>query len=117
MTELRLNRRDLLRLGLAAGPAALAASCGWDGGRVLAPRLQAFSRLNDWVGEKIFLSPRHLAPEYPRSQRTKAENFPAYAQSRPLPQPPAGPAWALSVGGLVRKPTRLSLEMLQALPR
>ena len=35
MTEIihRINRRDLPRLGLAAGPAALVAACGWDGDR------------------------------------------------------------------------------------
>ena len=49
------SRRDFLRLGLAAGPASLVAACGWDGGAFLEPRLRAFSRLNDWVGEKILL--------------------------------------------------------------
>jgi DMSO/TMAO reductase YedYZ molybdopterin-dependent catalytic subunit len=117
MTDPRLSRRDLFRLGLAAGPAALAASCGWDGGKVLAPRLKAFSRVNDWVGEKIFLSPSHLAPQYPRSQRTAARDFPAYAQTHPLPLPPADRPWALAVGGLVRKPALLTLPMLAALPR
>ena len=56
-----LNRRDFMRLGLVA-PAALVAACGWDGGPVLEPRLRAISRLNDWVGEKILLSPTRLAP-------------------------------------------------------
>ena len=59
-----LSRRDFMRLGIVA-PASLAAACGWDGGPVLEPRLRALSRLNDWVGEKILLSPSRLAPEYP----------------------------------------------------
>jgi DMSO/TMAO reductase YedYZ molybdopterin-dependent catalytic subunit len=117
MTDLKLSRRDLLRLGLAAGPAALAASCGWDGGPRIAPKLKAFSRVNDWVGEKLFLSPSHLAVQYPRSQRTAARYFPAYAQTRPLPVPDDPDTWTLEVGGLVRKPTEFTLEMLQALPR
>src|SRR3984893_3875919 len=117
MTTSRLSVRAPLPLGLVAGPAALAASCGWDGGRVIAPRLKAFSRVNDWVGEKIFLSPHHLAPQYPRSQRTAPRDFPAYAQTHPLPQPRDGESCALAVGGLVQKPARLTLQMLHALPR
>ena len=73
-----LTRRDFMRLGLVA-PASLVAACGWDGGPVLEPRLRAFSRLNDWVGEKILFSPSRLAPEYPIAQRTPVMAFPAYS--------------------------------------
>ena len=76
-----LNRRDFMRLGLVA-PAALVAACGWDGGPVLEPRLRAISRLNDWVGEKILLSPTRLAPQYPAAARTAAVQFPAYSITR-----------------------------------
>ncbi len=115
MTEPRLSRRDLLRLGLAAAPASLAAACGWDGGSHLAPRLRAFSRVNDWIGENLFLSASHLAPQYPPSKRTLPVNFPVYAITHPLPRP--ADTWALDVGGLVAKPLRLSLAEIQALPR
>jgi DMSO/TMAO reductase YedYZ molybdopterin-dependent catalytic subunit len=115
MTERSLSRRDLFRLGLVAGPASVAVSCGWDGGKTLAPRLRAFSRINDWVGEKIFLSDR-LAPQYPRSARTPPQAFPAYAISHPLPVVSDPAAWALEVGGLVRKPLQLSLAALRAFP-
>jgi len=113
----RLSRRDLFRLGLVAGPASLAVACGWDGGKALAPTLQRASRLNDWVGEKVFLSHHHLAPDYPLSARSPERNFPAYAISRPLPELQNPAAWALEVGGKVRQPMRLTMEMLQALPR
>lgn len=116
MTDRPLSRRDLLRLGLTAGAASLATACGWQGGPLM-PALQGAARLNDWVGEKVFLSHRHLAPQYPVSARTPERNFPAYSITRPLPQLPAGAAWALEVGGLVRKPLRLTLEMLQVMPR
>jgi DMSO/TMAO reductase YedYZ molybdopterin-dependent catalytic subunit len=114
-----VSRRDFLRLGLAAGPASLVAACGWDGGAALEPRLRAFGRINDWVGEKIFLSRSRLAPDYPVSARTPEQHFPAYSitwnQKRVYPDPPSG--WELEVDGLVRSPTRLTLEMLGGLPR
>lgn len=117
MTDLRLSRRDLLRIGLAAGPASLAAACGWDGGPHLAPKLNAFSRVNDWVGEKVFLSDSRLAPQYPVSRRTADRDFPAYAISRPLPVLADPAAWALEVRGLVANPLRLTIAAIQALPR
>jgi DMSO/TMAO reductase YedYZ molybdopterin-dependent catalytic subunit len=114
-----VSRRDFFRLGLAAGPAALVAACGWDGGPVLEPQLRTFGRINDWVGEKIFLSRTRLAPEYPVSARTPERLFPAYSitynRKRAYPDPP--PGWELEVDGLVRSPTRLTLEMLGGLPR
>jgi DMSO/TMAO reductase YedYZ molybdopterin-dependent catalytic subunit len=110
-----LSRRDLFRLGLVAGSASLATACGWQGGP-LTPKLRAFSRVNDWVGEKLLSSSR-LAPDYPLDQRTPPQHFPAYARTRGYPRLAEPSAWALEVGGLVRKPLRLSLEMLQALPR
>ena len=112
------SRRDFLRLGLAAGPASLIAACGWDGGGFLEPKLRGFSRLNDWVGEKILLSRSRLAHEYPTSERTAEGRFPAYSitwnRRRFYPTPPAD--WSLEVSGLVRAPQRLTLEMLEALP-
>jgi DMSO/TMAO reductase YedYZ molybdopterin-dependent catalytic subunit len=115
-----LSRRDFMRLGLVA-PAALVAACGWDGGPLIEPRLRSISRLNDWVGEKILLSPTRLAREYPVSARTPAARFPAYSITRnrtgSFPAPTGGEDWALEVGGLVRKPARLTRKMIEALPR
>jgi DMSO/TMAO reductase YedYZ molybdopterin-dependent catalytic subunit len=115
MTEERLDRRDFLRLGLVAGPAALVAACGWDGGEVLRPRLRGISRVNDWVGEHVLLSSSRLAPTYSASERSGT--MPSYfiSDSTPLPPDPAG--WALQVGGLVRRPTQFTRTMLEALPR
>jgi len=113
-----LSRRDFVRLGVLA-PTALVAACGWDGGPLLQPRLRAFSRINDWVGEKILFSPTRLAREYPVSQRTPVMSFPAYSITHNLSGDfPAIPAdWALEVGGLVRTPVRLTRAMLEAMPR
>lgn len=115
-----LTRRDFLRLGLVA-PAGLAAACAWDGGPLIEPRLRSFSRLNDWVGENILLSKTRLAAEYPVTARTAAVRFPAYSithnRTGRFPAPPDGEGWTLEVGGLVRKPTRLTRRMIEALPR
>ena len=114
-----LTRRDLLRLGMAAGPAALVAACGWDGGPVLEPRLRLFSRVNDWIGEKIFLGRNRLAREYPVSARTAPADFPAYSitynDTGRFPSVTQS-GWGLEVGGLVRNPLRLTREMIEALP-
>jgi DMSO/TMAO reductase YedYZ molybdopterin-dependent catalytic subunit len=109
-----LSRRDFLRFGLLAGSAA-AAGCGWDGGPLLRPKLAAMSRMNDWVGEHILLSNHRLARQWPTSARSRTMPNYHIADSTPLLEEPA--AWALSVGGLVRKPMRLTLPMLQELPR
>lgn len=115
---LRPSRRDLLRLGLLAGPASLLASCGWGGGP-LAPTLGGVSRFNDWVGERL-LSTGRPGREYAVSERTPERLFPAYSQVRPFPRiedTEDADAWGLEVGGLVEKPQRLRLAMLEALPR
>ena len=114
--ERPLSRRDLLRLGLTAGAASFAGACGWQGGPLL-PLLRGASRLNDLVGEKVLLSSHRLAPQYPVSARTPERYFPAYSITRPVPELAEPASWALEVGGLVRKPMRLTVEMLQALPR
>lgn len=121
MTERRgIDRRDFFRLAAVAGPASLVASCGWNGGPVLGPKLTAFSRINDWVGEKILLSPNRLAREYPVTSRTSMDDFPSYSitfnQTGSFPSPPDANRWALDVGGLVRKPLRLSRKAIEDLP-
>ena len=121
MADHGLTRRDFLRMGIVAGPATLVAACGWDGGPLLEPRLRAFSRINDWVGEKVFFSTGRLAREYPANARTSEQNFPTYSitynKTGTFPDLANPSAWALDVGGLVRKPVRLSLDQIKALPR
>jgi DMSO/TMAO reductase YedYZ molybdopterin-dependent catalytic subunit len=115
MADSGLSRRDFLRLGLVAGPASLVAACGWDGGSALRPKLAAMSRLNDWVGEHVLLSSSRLAPTYPEAARSAT--MPNYHVGDDAPVVANPGSWALNVGGLVRKPMRLTLEQLQALPR
>ena len=110
-----LDRRDFLRLGLVAGPASLVASCGWDGGPLIRPRLAAISRLNDWVGENILQSNNRLARVYPEAARSSA--MPGYYISPEMPMLDIAKPWALEVGGEVKAPAALTLEMLQQLAR
>jgi DMSO/TMAO reductase YedYZ molybdopterin-dependent catalytic subunit len=116
-----LTRRDFLRLGAVSGPASIVAACGWDGGPALEPKLRAFSRINDWVGEKLIQSSSRLAAEYPVSARTAMENFPSYSitynRTGAFPSPPSLKDWSLEVGGLVQKPVRLSRSAIEAMPR
>ncbi len=80
---------------------------------MLEPSLRAFGRVNDWVGEKIFLSRTRLALAT-RSPPAGRSALSAYSitwnRKRVYPDPP--PYWMLQVGGLVRSPTRLTLETL-----
>ena len=111
-----VDRRGFLRVGLAAGPLGIATACGWDGGRLLRGGLGRMSRLNDWVGEHIFLSSSRLAREYPVSERERGR-FPSYFISAEVPVLPNPEAWALEIGGAVRRPLRLTRPELEALPR
>ena len=70
----RLTRRDLFRLALVAGPAALVAACGWDGG----PRSsRARSVLPDQRlgGEKILFLRIVWRSEYPMPPEHVPETF------------------------------------------
>lgn len=112
-----LSRRDLLRFGLGGGAAALLSACGWKGGRLGRSAFDAAGDLNDWAGENLWLSPTGLAPTYVPAERTPERSFPAYFISRPVPTLEDPAAWSLELGGLVRNPQRLTLAMLQTLPR
>src|SRR2546430_14186942 len=88
-----IDRRGFLRLAAGAGPASLAAACGWDGGNAIRPALLDVSRLNDWVGEKILFSAHRLAPQDPGSWLTS--HLPNHFRS-PVTPPVEDPAtWRL----------------------
>jgi DMSO/TMAO reductase YedYZ molybdopterin-dependent catalytic subunit len=110
-----LDRRGFLKLGVAAGAGTLAAACGWDGGSLVRPALLDWSRVNDWVGEKIVFSPTHLARTYDAAQRSAM--LPSYFISDMMPMLAQPDAWRLRVDGLVAQPLSLSLDDLVRLPR
>src|SRR5438067_12226332 len=108
------DRRAFVRLGLAGGGAALAAACGWDGGGAIRPLLLDWSRVNDWVGEKVFFSPTHLAQTYSPAERSAM--LPSYVipDMTPMLSDPA--RWRLREQSLVEQPHELSAEDLMRLP-
>lgn len=110
-----LDRRALVKLGIAGGTAAFAAACGWDGGGVLRPALLDWSRVNDWVGEKIFFSPTRLARTYDPAERSAS--LPGYFISAMTPMLEDPASWQLRVDGLVAQPLDLSLDDLMRMPR
>ena len=110
------GRRRLLLGAAAAATSALGAACGWDGGKKLAPRLKAWSGVNDWVSGRLFSSSRQ-AREYPVPRRTAERDFPAYYVSDFMPRLVDPTTWHLDVGGLVAAPQLLSLNRVMELPR
>jgi DMSO/TMAO reductase YedYZ molybdopterin-dependent catalytic subunit len=110
-----IDRRGFVTLAAGASAASLAVACGWDGGRLVRPGLLDISRVNDWVGEKIFFSPTRLARTYDASERSVA--LPSYFISRTMPMLEDPAAWRLRVDGLVAQPLALSLDDLMRLPR
>ena len=114
MTDRHLGRRDFLGLGLAAGPASLLAACGYEGSESVKRRLGLVSRANDWVGQHLLFSERP-ARKYPESARSS--KMPVYHISQDLPSLDSSEPWVLTVQGEVRKPARLSREMLEQFPR
>jgi len=112
---LRVDRRAFLKLGVAGGTGALVAACGWDGGNAIRPKLLTVSRINDWVGEKILLSPTRLARTYAPADRSPS--LPSYFISATTPMLQDPRLWRLRVDGLVRQPLQLSLDELMRMPR
>ncbi len=111
----RIDRRRFLRLAGGASAASLIAACGWDGGRLVRPGLLDWSRVNDWVGEKIFFSPTRLARTYDPAERSAM--LPSYFISDMTPMLSDPRAWRLRVDGMVAQPLDLSVDDLMAMPR
>src|SRR2546422_5737693 len=110
-----IDRRAFLRLAAGAGTASFVGACGWEGGNAIRPLLLDVSRVNDWVGEKIFFSKTRLAREYGIAERTA--NLPSYFISPTMPMLQDPKAWRVQIAGLVREPLSLSLDQPPAMPR
>src|SRR2546428_12653973 len=110
-----IDRRAFLRLAAGAGTASFVGACGWDGGDAIRALLLDVSRVNDWVGEKIFFSKNRLAREYGIAERTA--NLPSYFISPTMPMLHDPKTWRVQNAGLGRAPLFLSLDPPQGMPR
>ncbi|HEY4319674.1 MAG TPA: molybdopterin-dependent oxidoreductase [Gemmatimonadales bacterium] len=106
-----ITRRDFIQVATPVLPLALSA-CGWDGGKRMQPLFDKVIGFNNTLGEEL-LAVRHASVN-PR-QLSRGQ-MPAYYIAKAMPQLADSASWQLDVGGLVRKPTKLSLPMLAALP-
>jgi DMSO/TMAO reductase YedYZ molybdopterin-dependent catalytic subunit len=103
-----MTRRNFI---VSAAAASLLAGCESRPITGFLARMQAW---NEKIDSVIF-SPHRLAPELPRSAQTPESAFPRYFISDEMPLAP--PNWSLKVGGLVVRPTILTLAQLQQMPR
>ena len=106
-----IARRDFLRIAAPAVPIVLAA-CGWDGGKRLQPVFDKVIAANNALGEEL-LAVRHATAD-PR--QVPHGQMPSYFVSKTMPVLSDPASWQLDVGGLVRKPTRFTRDMLGVLP-
>lgn len=109
-----IDRRRFLGIGGLALGAGLAA-CDSQGPRSLRPVLRYAERQNEDV-ERWLL--RHTSMDVPESARVAGMAMPAYFISPTVPiwDEAVRGAWTLEVTGAVRRPLRLTLAQLAALP-
>jgi DMSO/TMAO reductase YedYZ molybdopterin-dependent catalytic subunit len=114
-----LDRRAFLAAGLAGGGAAVLALAGCDarGPRQAQGLLRAAERWNERVERRLFRP--GSANVAPAGATAAGGRFPSYFISETLPvwDEERRGVWRLEVEGLVRRPLRLSLDDLKALPR
>src|SRR4051812_45576444 len=112
-----IDRRRFLEIGGSSLTAALLAACDSMGPKS-AKRLLVYSEKKNEGVERFLL--RHSSMDKARGSATPAgKAFPSYFVSDSLPiwDPGISGAWTLVVDGAVRKPAKLTLEQLAALPR
>lgn len=111
-----IDRRTFLALGGSSLAAALLAACDSKGPDEARAALRWAERRNEGVERILF---RHTAMDPPESRALAGRALPAYFVSPRVPvwDTAARGEWTLEVGGLVRRPLRLTLRQLSALPR
>jgi len=110
-----MDRRTFLALG-GSSLAALLAGCDSAGPRGAQPVLRWAERRNATVERALF---RHRSMDTAGSGALAGTALPSYYVSPRVPvwDPAARGPWTLTVDGLVRRPLRLTLAQLAALPR
>ncbi|HVU50108.1 MAG TPA: molybdopterin-dependent oxidoreductase [Polyangia bacterium] len=119
--RLRADRRAFISTGMRAGVGAAAAlalgACDSRGPRGAERLLAASERWNERVERALF---RHTSMnDPPAGARAAGAAFPSYfvADEVPVWDEAERGLWRLEIGGLVRRPVKLTLDELKALPR
>lgn len=112
-----MDRRRFIGLGGALGAAASLGALGCDSQGPQAARgaLRFAERQNEGLERRLL---RHTSMDVPESERLAGRALPSYFISDRVPvwDPASRGAWTLEVAGAVRRPLRLTLEQLAALP-
>jgi DMSO/TMAO reductase YedYZ molybdopterin-dependent catalytic subunit len=111
-----VDRRQFLLAGGTALSALLTVACNSRGPRSAQTVLSEAEDANAHVEAALF---RHTSMNASKHSAIEAGNrFPSYFISRTVPvwDPAVRGAWSLEIGGMVRRPFKLTLEQLQALP-
>jgi DMSO/TMAO reductase YedYZ molybdopterin-dependent catalytic subunit len=111
-----IDRRTFLALGGTSLGAALLAACDSRGPEEAKPFLRWAEQRNEGLERVLF---RHTAMDTPESRALAGGALPSYFISPTVPtwNAAAQGAWTLEVSGLVRRPLRLTMQQLMALPR
>ena len=112
----RLGRRDFLALGGASLAAAALAACNSRGPKSAEPVLARVQNTNEGLERGLF---RHRSADGPPDHaRLAGAAFPSYFISKTVPvwDPSARGPWSLEIAGAVKRPLRLTLEQLRAMP-
>jgi DMSO/TMAO reductase YedYZ molybdopterin-dependent catalytic subunit len=110
-----IDRRRFLLLGASGLSAALLDACNSEGPQAAKPLLRFAMRKNEVIERALF---RHTHMDAPVDRPLVGSAMPRYYVSRTVPvwnESARGP-WFLEIGGLVRRPFRLSLHDLMGLP-
>ena len=112
-----LDRRRFLEMSGASITAAFLAACD-SMGPASAKRLLKYAEKKNEGMERALL--RHTSMDHARGgAKAAGSSFPSYfvSDSMPMWDPAARGPWTLLVDGAVKKPVRLTLDQLAALPR
>jgi DMSO/TMAO reductase YedYZ molybdopterin-dependent catalytic subunit len=110
-----LERRGLIRGGLALGSLVMLTGCDVKRPESVEAALLAISRLNDKVQALLF-DPNKLAPTYAASMILRPPKFNAYYPVTDI-KPVNGMTWRLELAGLIQDKRPWTLQDLQALPQ
>ena len=112
-----IDRRRFIGLGGAAlGAASIGAlGCDSQGPRAARGALRFAERKNELLERRLI---RHTSMDSPESARLAGRAMPSYFISERVPiwDEAARGAWTLEIAGAVRRPLRLTLEQIAALP-